>query len=168
MQKDVYSAFSQFLAGQLVAAYDKRNAHNPGLDAAVALLRAWNGQMDKDLAAPFLVTLAYQHVRTRHRRERRARQRRWPTSSRWRRRWSRNCCASGPPAGSRDYDDMLLRALADAVEEGRRMQGRDLKRWQYGDYLRLAINNPVIHQVPLVGQVFRYRPGAHERVQPPP
>ena len=63
VQKDIYSPFSHFLAGQLVSAYEKRNAHNPGLDPAVALLRTWNGQMDKDLAAPFLVTLAYQHVR---------------------------------------------------------------------------------------------------------
>ena len=124
VQKDIYSAFSHFLAGQLVAAYQKRNAHNPGLDRAVDLLRKWNGQMDKDLAAPFLITLAYQHVR---------------------RAIAENASAAtglayefnlAPvvverllrerPAGwFGDYDEMLLRALADAVEEGRRMQGRD-------------------------------------------
>ena len=53
---------------------------------------------------------------------------------------------------------MLLRALADAVEEGRRMQGRDPKRWRYGDYLRIAINNPVLHEVPLVGKYFDIGP----------
>ena len=45
-----------------------------------------------------------------------------------------------------------------SVEEGRRIQGRDLKRWQYGAYLRVAINNPVMHQVPLVGKYFDIGP----------
>ena len=157
VQKDVYSAFSHFLAGQLVAAYQRRNAHNPGLDTAVDLLRAWNGQMDKDMAAPFLVTLAYQHVR---------------------RAVAEN---ASPAAGTAyefilapvvverllkerpagwfgNYDEMLLRALADAVEEGRRMQGRDPKRWHYGEYLRVAIHNPVLHEVPLVGKYFDIGP----------
>jgi penicillin amidase len=157
VQKDIYSAFSHFLAAQLVKAYDKRNAHNPGLDPAVGLLRTWNGQMDKDLGAPFLVTLAYQHVR---------------------RAIAENASAAtglayefnlAPvvverllrerPAGwFGDYDDMLLRALADAVEEGRRIQGRDPKRWQYGEYLRVSINNPVLHEVPLVGKYFDIGP----------
>jgi penicillin amidase len=157
VQKDIYSAFSHFLAGQLVGAYQERNAHNPGLDGAVDLLRAWNGQMDKDMAAPFLVTLAYQHVR---------------------RAVAENASAAtglayefnlAPvvierllrerPAGwFGDYDEMLLRALADAVEEGRRMQGRDPKRWHYGDYLRIAINHPVLHEVPLAGKYFDIGP----------
>ena len=42
-----------------MAAYDRRQAPNPALDSAVALLRGWNGQMDKDQAAPFLIGLAY-------------------------------------------------------------------------------------------------------------
>jgi penicillin amidase len=157
VQKDVYSAFSHFLADQLVGAYQRRNAHNPGLDGAIALLRAWNGQMDKDLAAPFLVTLAYQHVR---------------------RAIVENASSANGlaydftlapvvverllkerPAGwFGDYDQMLLRTLADAVEEGRRMQGRDPARWHYGDYLRVAINNPVLHEVPFAGQYFDIGP----------
>ena len=45
------------------------------------------------------------------------------------------------PAGwFTDYDEMLLRALADGVEEARRMQGRDVSNWRYGDYLRVTIN----------------------------
>src|ERR1039457_3864650 len=59
VQKDIYSAFSHFLAGQLVGAYEKRNAHNPALEPAVGLLRAWNGQMDKDMAAPFQIGRAH-------------------------------------------------------------------------------------------------------------
>jgi penicillin amidase len=157
VQKDVYSGFSHFLAGQIAAAYKRRDAHNPALDESVAMLRDWNGQMDQDMAAPFLITLAYQHVR---------------------RAIAENASATtgiayefnlAPvvvetmlrerPAGwFADYDDMLLRALADAVEEARRIQGREPKRWRYGAYLRIAINNPVLHQVPLVGKYFDIGP----------
>jgi penicillin amidase len=153
VQTDVYSAFSRFLASQLVAAYDKRNAHNPGLEPAVALLRGWNGEMQKDLAAPFLITLAYQHLRT-------------------------SVAESAAPGKSAsyefsmapvvletllrerpagwfpDYDELLLQTLVDAVEEGKRIQGRDIGRWQYGSFLRIAINHPVLHRVPLVGKYF--------------
>jgi penicillin amidase len=157
VQKDVYSAFSHFLAGQIVQAYQRRNAHNPSLDDSVAMLREWNGQMDKDLPAPFLITLAYQHVR---------------------RAVAENASAANGlayefnlapvvvqrllterPAGwFADYDEMLLRAFADSVEEARRMQGREPRRWRYGQYLRIAINNPVTHAIPLAGKYFDIGP----------
>jgi penicillin amidase len=57
-----------------------------------------------------------------------------------------------------DYDELLLRTLADAVDEGRRMQGRDPKRWHYGEYLRIVIRNPVIREVPLLGKYFNIGP----------
>jgi penicillin amidase len=159
VQKDVYSAFSHFLARQIVAAYQKRDAHNPAMEEAVNMLRDWNGQMNQDEAAPFLITLAYQHVR---------------------RAIAENASPSAGiayefnlapvvverllterPAGwFADYDDMLLRALVDAVDEARRIQGREPKRWRYGQYLKIAINNPVIHQVPLVGKYFDIGPVA--------
>jgi penicillin amidase len=157
VQTDVYSAFSKLLAGQLVAAYDKRHIRNPGLEDAVALLRGWNGQMDRNLAAPFLITLAFQHARTAIARsaapgasqvyefamapaviERLLRER---------------------PAGWFDnYDEMLLRVLVDAVEEGQRIQGRDVRRWQYGAYLRLTIPHPVVHQIRWLGKYFDIGP----------
>jgi penicillin amidase len=157
VQRDLYSGFSRFLATEIVAAYDRRHAHNPRLETAIALLRGWNGQMEKDLAAPFLIALAYQHVRTSVAEsaspgkglaydfnmapavvERLFRER---------------------PAGwFRDYDETLLRALADAVEEGTRMQGRDIRRWRYGAYLQVTINHPVIHQIPMIGKYFDIGP----------
>lgn len=158
VQKDVYSGFLQFIARQTVAAYEKRHSSNPGLDRAVGLLRNWNGQMEIKLAAPFLSTLIYQHVRT-----------------------SMVELASpgkslvydfpmGPavvekllrerPEGwFRDYDSMLLRALVDAVEEGSRIQGRDVKRWQYGAFSRITVAHPVMHQV-MASPFLRWIPGA--------
>ena len=38
------------------------------------------------------------------------------------------------------------------------MQGRDTKRWRYGNYLRVPYTNPVIHQVPLAGKYFDIGP----------
>jgi penicillin G amidase len=153
VQIDVYSGWLHYLASQVIAAYDRRNARNPGLDQAVTLLRAWNGQMEKDWAAPFLISLIYQHLRTAVAEnaapgagaayeftlapavlEQLLRQR---------------------PAGwFHDYDETLLRALVDAVEEGTRIQGRDPKGWQYGAFLSLTINNPVTHQIPWIGPQF--------------
>ncbi len=146
VQRDVYSAFLKFIAQQTVAAYEKRQSQNPGLDSAVALLRAWNGQMEIRESAPFLATLIFQHVRTS------AAEIASPGKS----------TLYDPPIATaviekllrerpdgwfRDYDSMLLRALVDAVDEGSRIQGRDPKRWQYGAFSRIAINHPVMHTV---------------------
>ena len=157
VQKDVYSGFNKFLAEQIVAAWDRRQAPNPAMDSAVALLRQWNGQMEKDQAAPFLISLAYRYIRSA------AAENAAPG------RGPRYELALAPvavekllrerPAGwFPDYDEMLRRALTDAVEEGRRLQGPDPRRWQYGAYLTIAINHPVIHQLPLVGKYFDIGP----------
>ena len=157
IQTDVYSAFNHFLAQQIVAAYDKRKMHNPGLDPAIALLRGWNGQMQKDFAAPFLITLAYQHLRTALA----------ENAAPGKGLAYEYAMASGViekllserPAGwFTDYDDWLLRALADSVEEGSRIEGSDVRRWQYGAYLRIGINHPVFHRVPLIGKYFDIAP----------
>jgi penicillin amidase len=150
VQGDIYSSFSKFLAAQVMAAVDQRGAHNVSLDPALALLRAWNGRMDKDLAAPFLMALVYQHVRSS----------------------VADVAAPGkgqvyefnmgpavvekllrerPDGWFQDYDAMLLRALTDALDEGKRIQGRDIQRWRYGNYLRIEIDHPIIH--PALGKL---------------
>jgi penicillin amidase len=157
VQKDVYSAFHKFLAGQIVAAYDRRNRHSPDLEDAVTLLRAWNGQMQRDQPAPFLVTLAYQHVRSS------VAENAAPSSAaayqlQMAHLVVERLLRERPAGWFRDYDEMLLRALTDAVEEGRRTQGSDIKRWQYGAWLRVEIDNPVVHQVPLIARYFDIAP----------
>src|SRR5439155_24160939 len=152
-----YSSLHHFLASRLVAAYDKRKQHNPGLDPAVTLLRGWNGQMHQDLAAPLLIALAYQHVRNSI--AERAAPSKGPAYE-----FSlapvvvERLLREQPDGWFPDYDDMLLRALVDAVEEGTRMQGRDIARWRYGAYLRVRIDHPVIHQLPLAGRYFDIGP----------
>jgi penicillin amidase len=159
LQSDVYSAFHRFLAQAMVAAYDKRNSRTPSLDEAAGLLRKWNGQMDRDQAAPFIAALAWQHARTA------VAENAAPGSGQ----------AYDYPIGPavveklfrerpngwfRDYDETLLRVFIDSVEEATRIQGRDPNRWRYGAWFQLGLNNPVIHNMPWIGRYFDLRPVA--------
>jgi penicillin G amidase len=157
VQGDVYSAFGKFLAGNLVAAYQKRQAHNPSLDPAIVLLRGWNGQMDRNLAAPLIMALAYQQVRVAIA-ENAAPGQGAAYDYKLAQAVVEKLLRERPAGWFEDYDEMLLRALVDAVEEGRRMQGRDIRRWEYGAFLRIGVAHPITHQVPVVGKYFDIAP----------
>lgn len=157
IQKDVYSAFHHYLARQIVAAYDRSRKKDSGLAEVVELLRGWNGQMEKDLAAPFIANLAYRHFR-------------------------KACAESAAPGQGAayeyqlapaavrrllherpagwfaDYDGALMGSFADAVDEARRMQGRNAGKWMYGRYIELLLAHPVGHGLPLVGKYFDIGP----------
>ena len=59
-----------------------------------------------------------------------------------------NLLRTRPPGWFRDYDDAILRSLADALDEGQRMQGRNIKKWVYGRYFELLIAHPIGHRFP--------------------
>jgi len=153
VQKDVYSELDKFLAAQVIAAYDKRNAQDPDLDPAIALLRKWNGEMEKDQPAPLLTELIFHYVRTAV-----AENSSPGNASAYEPQISaavvEMLLRQRPEGWFRDYDAMLLRAFVDALEEGRRMQGRDLKRWRWGNYLNVTVENPVVHRIPYIGKYF--------------
>ncbi|MGA3260609.1 MAG: penicillin acylase family protein [Bryobacteraceae bacterium] len=157
VQCDVYSAFGKFLAGQLVAAYDNRHAHVTNLEDLVAMLRAWNGQMEIRGGAPFLIALAFPHVRTalaENAAPGAAGKYDFPMSYAV----VEKLLRERPAGWFADYDEMLLTALVDAVEEGERIQGRDHQRWRYGAYSRMFVPNPVIHRIPWIGKYFDIGP----------
>src|SRR5208283_6129571 len=115
------------------------------------------GQMEKGKAAPFLISLAYQHVRTSVAES--ASPGKGPAYDfRMAPAVIERLFRERPPGWFRDYNEVLLRALVDAVEEGTRMQGRDIRRWQYGAYLKVSIDHPVIHEIPILGQYFDIGP----------
>jgi penicillin G amidase len=157
VQTDVYSPWLQFLAKQIVAAYHDRGGHSAGLDEAVGLLRSWNGQMDKDLGAPFLAALAYRYVRTAF-----AESAAPGSGQSYEYQIApsvlEKLLGERPAGWFRDYDEMLLRALVDANEEAIRIQGHDPKRWRYGAWLWAEIDNPVMHRIPLIGKYFDIGP----------
>ncbi len=157
VQKDVYDGFRYFLAKQLVAAYEQRHAHNPDLEPAVALLKQWNGQMDQNLAAPLLVSLAYQHLLTAVA-ESAAPGKGALYASQMATPVIEKLLRERPPNWFGDYDKLLVDTLAAAVDQGKRLQGGDLGRWKYGRWLRVTLTHPVIHQVPVIGPYFDIGP----------
>jgi penicillin amidase len=156
IQKDVYSGFARFLAQALVAAYERRKANNPSIEPAIQLLRGWDGQMEYSRPAPLIVTLAYQHLR---KAVIESASKAAPTyDSQMAPAVLEKLIRTRPPGWFTDYDETLLRSLAEAVDEGQRMQGSKIENWRYGAYTEITITNPVIHQAPVVGKYFDVGP----------
>ena len=159
VEKDVYSAFSSFLARRIVAAYDRKRPAEQELGEAVSLLRPWNGQMEKQTAAPLLITLAYDQLRNA------AVHAAWPAAADtdlYRPYMApaaiQQILESGGRGFFRDTDDALLTALKAAIAEGRRTQGSNLAKWDYGRYNSLTIKHPVGSQLPVFGTYFNIGP----------
>jgi len=156
IQKDVYSDFAHYLARSVVTAYEKRKPANPALTDAIRLLRGWNGQMEHSQSAPLIATLAYQHLR------RAVVESASKASSNYDLQMApavlEKLLRTRPAGWFADYDEALLSSFADAVDEGRRIQGPDLDKWKYGKYAELTISHPVVNQLPLVGKYFNIGP----------
>ena len=157
VEKDVYSAFSSFLAHRIVAAYDRKKPAARELGEAVNLLRSWNGQMEKQTAAPLLIALAYDQLRNA------AVHAAWPGRQDIYQPYMapvaiQQILESGGRGFFRDTDDALLTALAAAIAEGRRTQGSNLAKWDYGRYNLLTIKHPVGSRLPGVGSYFDIGP----------
>jgi len=153
VETDVYSAFDQFVAQQVVAAFDAEKPANPQTQEAVAVLRKWNGQMEKGQAAPMLASLVYEQIRKRVA-ERAATgsgeiyQNYMATSV------IERLLRERPADWFPNYNAFLLRCLVGAIEEGQKIQGSKPSRWDYGEYQALQIVNPVEGRLPLIGSYF--------------
>lgn len=157
IQKDVYSSLSHFLAKQVVAAYDKRGTRNQELVQAAEILRAWNGQMEKDLAAPLIATLVFQHLRTAVA-NRAAPGKVASYETQMAGIVIEQILRARSPAWFGDFDQLLLRCFVDAVEEGKRLQGRAVAKWSYGAYTELRLTHPVLGRLPWLGKYFTLGP----------
>lgn len=156
VQTDIYAAFSHFLARQIVAAWDRRKPARPQFAESVALLRSWSGRMEADHAAPLIATLAWRHLRRAVTATAGGKKADWDnlTAPEAVERLLRE-----RPAGwVSDWDAALLEALNDALEEARRIQGRDIGRWSYGASFRLHVTHPVTSRLPMVGKYFDIGP----------
>ncbi len=156
VQKDVYSAFAHFLAGQLITAWDK---HKPEpLRAAIDLLRPWNGQMEKGTAAPLLAQLTYDRLRNA------VAERASPghaanyETSFLAPEMVERLLRERPPDWFPDYDALLLKSLQEAIAAGEKLQGSKLTRWDYGQYNRLTVEHPIFGKLPLLGSYFNLGP----------
>ena len=157
VQKDVYSGFSHFLAQQIVAAWDASKPANPALGEAVQQLRSWNGQMEKGTAAPMVATLLFEQLR------KSMADRAAPKSGDT---YEFGMAPSvlekllreRPPGWFPSYNAWLMKCLADAVNEGAKIQGSKVSRWDYGQYNDLKMTNPVGGHLPLIGEYFNIGP----------
>jgi penicillin G amidase len=165
VQKDVYSGFCELLARQIVAAYDRRGMASQHLADAVKILRSWNGQMEGGPAS-MIVTLTFEQLR------KAVGERASPgkgadydvpmaagvDSVQMAPVAIEKLLRERPKEWFADYDQLLLRAFLDAMEEGRRMQGGNVSKWDYGRYNQLLIEHPVLSRLPLVGKYFNIGP----------
>jgi penicillin amidase len=159
VQKDVYSSFFQYLGQQIVEAYGRRQAQHGDLRDAVQLLRGWNGQMDKDAAAPLIVTLAYERLKVL------VAQSASPSAgAKYKYQMApavvETLLRTRPAGWFGDWDETLLHSFALGLEDGRRKQGRDPGHWIYGKYEPLLLANPVGRHLPLVDGLFDIGPVA--------
>jgi penicillin amidase len=155
LQKDVYSAFSHFLAQQVIRASDSRkNTQNAD---AVDLLRSWTGQMEKGTAAPVIVSLIYDQLR-KSVAERAAPGLAEIYSYPMTPAVIERILRERPSGWFSDYDSLLLKCLVNAAQEGMKSEGSKVSRWDYGRLNELRIMNPVEGQLPLLGKYFDIGP----------
>lgn len=113
--------------------------------------------MEKQTAAPMVITLAYDALRAA------------AVRAAWRGATDiyepfmapaaiQRIVESGGKGFFRDEDAALLTALAQGIAEGRRTQGSNVARWDYGRYNELSIKHPVGSRLPLVGPYFNIGP----------
>jgi penicillin amidase len=157
VQGDIYDPFRHYLAQQLVAAYRQGGASASSLDPAIQILKQWNGQMAADLPAPLIVSLVYERL-LRAVAEAAAPGKGNLYATQMASQAIERLLRERPPGWFRDYNQLLLETLAAALEDGKRIQGDDIRRWKYGQWLRVTLTHPVIHQLRLIGPYFDLGP----------
>jgi penicillin amidase len=156
VQKDVYSEFMQYLARSVVTACEAKKCTAENQHDAVEQLRAWNGQMEKGIAAPMIARLVYDQLRL-------ALVKRVGTPQVayepviahaviWKLLHERS------KEWFSDWDAELVNALGPALEEGRRLQGRNVAKWDYGAFMAIELKHPVVSRVPWIGGWFNVGP----------
>ncbi len=157
VQKDVYSAFSQFLARQAASAFDSKKPASKALADAVEVLRGWDGQMDKDSAAPLIAEHLYLQLR-RKLGERATPKKGDAYATQMATVAIERLLRARPKDWFADYDQLILDSLSAAIEEGAKLQGSNVRGWKWGAYNQLTIPNPVLGQIPLLGKYFNIGP----------
>lgn len=157
IQKDVYAGFNKYLARTIAAVYQDRKGTNKTFDAAAAMLAIWDGQMDRDRPEPLITTLTFQYLR------KAIAERASPGNGEIydvpiASAVVENMLRQRPSGWFGDYNELVLRCFADAMEEGQRMQGADPKRWKWGRFMYLLVDNPVMSRVPVIGKYFNIGP----------
>jgi penicillin amidase len=155
VQKDVYSAYNHFLAWQIVAAYRKLGSQSDLAAGAIDAIRNWNGQMDKDQAAPAVTKFVSDAM---------GESLTATVSSNYKN-------APRPqviedmlrtrPAGwvaHDNWDKWIVQCLETGLAVGRQRLGSPVSKWRWGQVLKWKFDHPVGHQFPLANALFDIGP----------
>jgi penicillin amidase len=162
IQKDVYSAYDRFLAQQVTAAFRKRGSNDELIRDAFPVLRDWNGQMEKDQAAPMMTELLSNTLRAalvRATVETSGRSTQPPRLVP--RPWIVELLLRSRPPGwvpKDDWDGWLLQNFASALEDGRKQQGTPVAHWRWGRMLEWTLAHPIGKQLPFIDRFFNIGP----------
>ena len=157
IQTDVYSPFLHFIAGEAVRMFDRRKPDSPSIADAANVLRNWNGQATPGQAAPMLAVLLYQHIRKAIA-ERASPGKGLLYETEMSSAVVENLLRERPNDWFPDWDQVILRAIMDALDEGKRIQGRDPKKWDYGKYFEMTFTHPIIGRLLHIGKYFNIGP----------
>ncbi len=162
IQKDVYSGFHFFLAHRLVAAYDKCGNKNELASQAINILRSWDGQMDKDHAAPTITELVRNQIGTTLVGSA-LRPSKTPPATPGilpRPEVVQNLLATRPKGWveKNDWDSWLMRQLDAALQTGRKRLGSPVSNWHWGRILQWNLQHPIGKQLPMVNSFFDIGP----------
>jgi penicillin amidase len=157
IQTDVYSPPLHFLAGEAVKAWEKNPATNAQSREAIDALRNWNGQMEPGGPAPVVANFLYEQLR-----EAAAKRASPDADDEYNARLApsviERLLRERPPDWFPNYDELLVNSLAAAIDQGGRLLGSSVPRWNWGAYSRVEIQHPVFKGIPLVGRYFNIGP----------
>lgn len=158
VQKDVYSAYDFFLAQQIITAFQKNGSNDELIRDAIPVLRKWNGQMEKDQAAPMMMELLSNTMRAalvRGTVETSGRPVQPPNLLP--RPSIVESLLNSRPAGwipGNSWNSWLLQNFASALQEGRKQQGTPVAHWRWGRMLEWKLAHPIGKQLPFVDRFF--------------
>ena len=175
LQMDISSTYDRLCAEKFVYAIDHAANASARAKRAADILRDWDGRMSTDSAAPTIETKARAELvrlllepklgavsAGSNRGELNWKSYRWAMSSVW----LENVISKQPPRwlpqGFADYGSLLTAAVenvvkqtessSDAKSRGTAKAPADLTRWKWGNNYQVAIEHPVLGQLPLAGR----------------
>jgi penicillin amidase len=153
VQKDVYSEYLNFLAHQAVQSWDKHPNSSAQMRAAADTLRNWNGQTEKKTAAPMVAMLLDTELR-----KAAAKLAAPGIEGEYAARMApvviEKLLRERPAGWFKDYDELLVNSLAAGIGAGEKIAGSNVAEWDYGRWIELRLDHPVIGQLPVIGGYF--------------
>ena len=171
LQTDIYSAFDRFCAQRFVYAADHSGKSTARAKAAADILRRWDGQMTIDSAAATIETVARRRLNRLLLEPKLGagsddpaqpagwQQYHWFMSSVWLENTLERQPARWLPPGFTSWDEVLAKALDDAVTQAG--APADLSTWKWGEYSPIYLQHPVFGKIPLLDRWSG--PGLHQQ-----